>query len=184
MEEVRGKPGYRRKASWVPQGSPWVILTPIHACILGAGHHYPGPQAPLNTGFPDPGPQPSPAAPSPSVQCPVQGREKTLEYGAPCWGWRGGGTGTEKENRGVKGLGTVLTLVWRSKVPTWHLITEPSSWPSRSLLSRRIWTESRASLSPPSEEVELSLQKGLSQQRAGENNQVSRTSSQDLHIRL
>lgn len=81
-----------------------------------------------------------------------------------------------KEGREVNGLGILLTLVWRSKVPTWHSVTEPYSWPSRSLRSRRIWTESRASLSPPSEKAEPSLQKG--------GNQVSKISSQNLHIHI
>ena len=85
------------------------------------------------------------------------------------WGSCGGGEGNEdKEGKeGGQWAGTVLTLVWRSKVPIWCPITEPASWPSRSLRSRRIRTESRASLSPPSEEVEPNLWKGLSQQKGG-----------------
>lgn len=47
-----------------------------------------------------------------------------------------------------------LTLVYLSKVPICCPETDPSSKPSRSRCSSHIWTESRASLSPPSREKE------------------------------
>lgn len=113
--------------------------------------------------LPRPWPSAQPCRSSTFRPMPCRGKREDSRHAAPV----GAGEGMEvkKEKKGVSGLGTVLTLVWRSKVPTWCLITEPASWPSRSLRSRRIWTESRASLSPPSEEAEPSLWKGFSQQK-------------------
>lgn len=77
------------------------MLTPVHACIWGAGHHYPGHQEHLSTGCPGPGL--SPALPfqhlPPNA---LQRKERRLKTWGSCRG-RGGNGGKERKE-GVNGL--------------------------------------------------------------------------------